>query len=116
MAGCPACRPPRRRPRFAQWARAHGFDVSDRGRLPADVRAAWEAARGALSIPTQASGAPATSEAAEHRLATLEERFTLADERLHALEEHVDHLTVRITEHEGKRKRAALLRRRVARG
>jgi nucleoid-associated protein Lsr2 len=27
-----------------EWARAHGYEVSDRGRVPADVRAAYDAA------------------------------------------------------------------------
>lgn len=33
------------------WARAHGFDVSDRGRLPAPVVQAWQATNGAGSSP-----------------------------------------------------------------
>jgi hypothetical protein len=28
------------------WARAKGYDVSDRGRVPADIRAAYDAANG----------------------------------------------------------------------
>jgi nucleoid-associated protein Lsr2 len=27
-----------------EWARSHGYEVSDRGRVPADVRAAYDAA------------------------------------------------------------------------
>jgi hypothetical protein len=28
-----------------EWARANGYEVSDRGRIPADIRAAYEAAK-----------------------------------------------------------------------
>lgn len=43
------------------WARAHGMDVGDRGRLSPEVRAAWDAAHGA--------GGPAATEAAPSRVA-----------------------------------------------
>jgi hypothetical protein len=98
------------------WARAHGFDVSDRGRLPADVRAAWEAARNGAGAWTTAPDGAVRDEAADDRLSAIEELLTLVDERLHTLEDQVGALAARVTALEGKRKRAAILRRRDDRG
>jgi hypothetical protein len=97
------------------WARARGIAVSGRGRIPADVMAAWEAARHDTAPGRSAEAPTPAFDAAEDRLAALEELLTVADERLHALEDHVDALTVRMAELEGKRRRATILLRRAGR-
>lgn len=51
------------------WARAHGFDVADRGRIPAEVTAAYQKAQRALSetesAPDSTPAAPSTIEQRE---------------------------------------------------
>jgi hypothetical protein len=109
---CPSASPSEIR----AWARARGFIVSDRGRLPADVVIAWEPAQDAAATSRSQrpiEGQAPAVDAAEDRRSALEELGTVADKRLHVLEEQVDALTARLAEVEGKRKRATILRRRA---
>lgn len=51
------------------WARSNGYDVADRGRLPADVTDAYVAAHGKGSTAAPASGKPATTRPAAKKKA-----------------------------------------------
>ena len=87
------------------WAREHGYDVSARGRVPADVHAAYDAAH---RPARRRSGA----EVGE-RVAALEAevaRLRVVEDRVVALEDQVDSLTARLAEAAGTRRRRRLRR------
>lgn len=60
------------------WARSNGYDVADRGRLPADVTDAYAAAHGQGSTAAPASGKPAAGKAATTRPAAKNKPATTA--------------------------------------
>lgn len=94
------------------WARDHGYDVSARGRIPADVRAAYDAAHRPARRRPAGRSAPADPQVVE-RLAALEAevaRLRVVKDRVVALEDQVDSLTARLAEAAGTRRRRRLRR------
>ena len=98
------------------WARENGFEVSPRGRVPAEVQAAWQAAH-AKPRRQRRAASPAASPAEPglaERVAALEAdvaRLKAVEERVLALEDQVDSLTARLAEAAGTRRRGRRLRR-----
>ena len=79
------------------WAKEQGFQLGDRGRLPAEVWSAWEGRSAARSLPkpraTQPERESAKSQelrAANARIATLENVVADLSARLAAVEGRVD--------------------------
>jgi hypothetical protein len=75
------------------WAKQRGFQLGDRGRLPAEVWDAWNASTGTAPLPRQpvsnASPAGATVEAlqaAQARITRLEQHVAELTDRLATLE------------------------------
>ncbi len=87
------------------WAKDHGFELGDRGRLPAEVWAAWESHEANRPVPRQRPEAPQPS-------AVSVEDFQAARATIAGLEKQLAELTGRVTELEGKAKER---RRRFAR-
>jgi uncharacterized protein YceH (UPF0502 family) len=77
------------------WAREQGFELADRGRLPAEVWSAWEGRGGSRAVPRPRAeaAAAATAEdvaAAQARLGALEQVVSDLTARLARLETRVD--------------------------
>ncbi len=68
------------------WAKQQGFHLGDRGRLPAEVWAAWNAATNGSSVPQQRPSDPGTADATADALQA-------AHARIAELEKHVAELT-----------------------
>lgn len=75
------------------WAKQQGFDLGDRGRLPAEVWSAWDSRRTSAALPAQrtAQAAPpaataADLEVAQDRIDRLEQQVADLVTRLNALE------------------------------
>ncbi len=71
------------------WAKEQGFQLGDRGRLPAEVWDAWNARTSGSSLPQQRPSEPATADAtadalqaAQARIADLEKQVAELTERL----------------------------------
>jgi hypothetical protein len=76
------------------WAKENGFEVSDRGRLPAEVWAAWETRTETRAMPQPRSDSSTAADSvgpddlheAQARIASLEEQVSGLTARIAALE------------------------------
>ena len=79
------------------WAKQQGFELGDRGRLPAEVWAAWEARAGSSAGP-QPRPAPSAD------LAVSAADLAAAQARIDRLEQQVSDLTARLAAVEARSK------------
>lgn len=87
------------------WAKNNGFQVGDRGRLPAEVRSAWEAAQQRTTVPRQqrseTSSAPAVPAV---DVTALIERVEGLEQQMRSLRTQVETLEQRPEQPEDRRR------------